>query len=321
MAVPVVDLEGFAGGGDDRRARVAAEVDRACREVGFFSVVGHGVDADVIDRAHREALAFFDLPIDDRMVAAKPEPGAPYGYSPFEYEALNRSIGGDTLPDVKETFDVGPVDPPPRPLIDMTDPDERAIYASNHWPPAQPSLRPALETYYRAMGDLAATIMDVFAVALGLGDGGFEPFVDRHGSALRCAHYPALDEPPAPGAFRAGAHSDYGTLTILRLDDEPGLQVEMQPGEWLDVAAPEGALVINLGDLMERWTNDRWRSTMHRVVVPPGGHGRRRLTMPFFHNANWDALVECIVDDGESPRYAQVTAGAHLMAKFRSTVI
>lgn len=319
--MPVIDIEGFVGGSADQRARIADEADRACREVGFFAVVGHGVDPEVVDRAHRKALAFFDLPVDGRLEAVKPEPGAPYGYSPFEYEALNRSIGGDTPPDLKETFDVGPVDPPPRPLADMTDPDERAVYAPNHWPTAQPSLRPALEAYYRSMGALATTIMDVFAVALGLGDGGFDDLVDRHGSALRCAHYPALAAPPDPGALRAGAHSDYGTLTILRLDAEPGLQVELQQGEWLDVEAPEGALVINLGDLMERWTNDRWRSTMHRVVVPPGGHARRRLTMPFFHNANWDALVECIVDDGEAARYAPVTAGAHLMAKFRSTVL
>jgi len=321
VAVPVIDIEGFVGGNSDARGHIALDVDQACRDVGFFAVVGHGVDVDVIERAHREALAFFDLPADDRMAASKPEPGAPYGYSPFEHEALNRSIGGDTPPDLKETFDVGPVDPPPRPLTDMIDPDERAVYAPNHWPSAQPSLRPALEAYYRSMGELAATIMDVFAVALGLGDGGFDRFVDQHGSALRCAHYPALDAPPAPNALRAGAHTDYGTLTILRLDDEPGLQVELQPGEWLDVDAPDGALIINLGDLMERWTNDRWRSTMHRVVVPPNGHERRRLTMPFFHNANWDALVECIVDDVEPARYAPVTAGAHLMAKFRSTVL
>jgi isopenicillin N synthase-like dioxygenase len=109
-------------------------------------------------------------------------------------------------------------------------------------------------------------------------------------------------------------------LTILRLDAEPGLQVIGSEGEWVDVEAPDGALVVNLGDLMQRWTNDRWRSTMHRVVVRDGRHDRRRLTMPFFHNANWDARVECLTADGETPRYEPVLAGAHLMAKFRSTV-
>ncbi|MEL6891133.1 MAG: 2-oxoglutarate and iron-dependent oxygenase domain-containing protein [Actinomycetota bacterium] len=321
MTVPIIDLSDFADGSAEQRATVGADVDRACREVGFFAVVGHGVPPDVLDRAHEAARAFFELPLEQRMSAAKTEPGAPYGYSPFEYEALNRSIGGDTTPDLKETFDVGPVDPPPRPLDEMVHPDERAVYAPNRWPAPMPELRRALEAYYRAMGALATTLMDVFAVALGLGDGAMSSFVDRHGSALRCAHYPPLDRPPPPGSMRAGAHTDYGTLTILRLDDEPGLQVEHRPGAWVDVEAPDGSLVVNLGDLMQRWSNDRWRSTMHRVVVPLDRHGERRLTMPFFHNANWDAVIECIVSDGERPRYEPVLAGAHLMAKFRSTVV
>ena len=131
---------------------------------------------------------------------------------------------------------------------------------------------------------------------------------------------PPLDAAPRAGELRAGAHTDYGTLTILRLDAEPGLQVQTPDGSWADVEAPDGALVVNIGDLMQRWSNDRWRSTMHRVVVPPGRQDQRRLTMPFFYNANWDPRVECIVADGTSPRHEPVLAGAHLMEKFRSTV-
>ncbi|MEM1332534.1 MAG: 2-oxoglutarate and iron-dependent oxygenase domain-containing protein [Actinomycetota bacterium] len=320
MTVPVIDLTGFAGGSPSARTQIAADVDRACRQVGFFSVVGHGVPDVLIDEAHAEASAFFDLPLEDRLAARKP-PGGPYGYSPFEAEALNRSIGGETPPDLKETFDVGPVGVPPRPIAEMTDPDERDTFGPTPWPPAQPRLRPALERYHVALGRLATVLMDTFGVALGLGDDAFADLVHQHGSALRCAKYPALDSSPPPGAFRAGAHTDYGTLTILRLDDEPGLQVERAPGEWIDVDAPAGAFVVNLGDLMQRWTNDRWRSTMHRVVVPDDRHDRERLTMPFFHNANWDARVECLVGDDESPRYQPITAGAHLMAKFRSTIV
>lgn len=319
MTIPVIDL-GDAATPAGRR-RVASNVDDACRHVGFFAVVGHGVGDEVLDEARAQALAFFDLPLDDRLSVAMPEPGYPYGYNPFTAEALNRSIGGDTPPDLKETFNVGPIDPPARPMAAMTDPDERAVFSPNLWPDALPTLRPALEAYYRSMSDLAATLMDLFAAALGLDDGWFEPLIDRHGSALRLAHYPALDRPPPPGALRAGAHTDYGTLTILRLDDEPGLQVRSAGADWVDVTVPDDALVVNLGDLMERWTNDRWRSTMHRVVVPDGGGAPRRLTMPFFHNANWDALVECIAADGESARHEPVTAGRHLMAKFRSTVV
>ena len=314
----MIDLTGFAAGADGARERIGGDVDRACREVGFFSIVGHGVDEQMMTAAYREGLAFFDLPMPDRMAVAMPEPGYPYGYNPFNAEALNRSIGGDAPPDLKETFNVGPITAPT--LDESTDIDHQAIYAPNLWPDAQPRLRVAIEAYYRSMSDLASTLMQVFAVSLGLDDDWFEPFVDQHTSALRLAHYPALANAPTDGSARAGAHTDYGTLTILRLDDEPGLQVESLDGQWIDVAAPAGALVVNLGDLMQRWTNDRWRSTMHRVVVPAGRSGERRLTMPFFHNANWDALVECIITDGEPARHPPVTAGAHLMSKFRSTI-
>ncbi|MGH1491210.1 MAG: isopenicillin N synthase family dioxygenase [Acidimicrobiales bacterium] len=324
MSIPIINLAPFARSGRSgtaaERGAVGRQIDQACRQVGFFSVIGHGIAPEIIEEAHRAALSFFDLPLADRLGAAKPEPTYPYGYTPYSAEALNRSIGGSGSPDLKETYNVGPVGSPPRPLIEMTDTDERDVWSPTLWPPAMPELRPALVAYYRAMADLAATLMDGFAEALGLGRGWFESFIDEHSSALRLAHYPGLPERPPNEALRAGAHTDYGTLTILRLDGEPGLQVQGEDGTWADVTAPEGALVINLGDLMQRWTNDRWRSTMHRVVVPEGRHQQRRLTMPFFHNANWDARVECIVADGEQARHRPVLAGAHLMSKFRSTV-
>ncbi len=320
MTIPVIDLAGFSTGSEAARVAVGRRVDRACVEVGFFSVVGHDIDQQIIDEAHAAALEFFDMPLDDRMGAAKPDPTYPYGYAPFSTEALNRSIGGSSVPDLKEAYSVGPLAEPPRPLDEMTDVNERAVWAPTLWPAAMPSLRPSLERYYFAMADLARTVMNTFAYALDRGDGWFDPFIDEHGSALRLAHYPALSSAPDPGALRAGAHTDYGTLTILRLDAEPGLQVRDLEGNWFDVEAPDGALVVNLGDLMQRWTNDRWRSTMHRVVVPAGRHDKRRLTMPFFHNANWDARIECIVDEGAHPLHEPVYAGRHLMDKFRSTV-
>jgi len=247
-----------------------------------------------------------------------PAPGYPYGYSPPEAEALERSIGGVAAPDLKETFNVGPIDPPLRPLDEMDDPDERAVYASNLWPVAVPELRPAAEGYYRSMAELADRLMAVFATALDLPADWFAPLIDRHGSALRLAHYPAIAVgSDVAGRFRAGAHTDYGTLTILWTDGNPGLEVELPDGTWADVEPVPGSLIVNLGDLMQRWTNDRWRSTMHRVL--PVADGRSRLSIPFFHNANWDAHVECLVADREQPRYPPTTAGRHLMEKFRST--
>lgn len=318
-AVPIIDLAGLDDS-DAERVDTVRQIDTACTNVGFFSVVGHGVSESVIAEAHRVAGSFFALPLEQRQTAAKPSPDYPYGYNPFTAEALNRSIGGSAPPDLKETYNVGPLEAPPRPRTDMADPDEQSIWAPTIWPSALPELRVALEAYYAAMSSLAATIMNACGLALGLDDGSFSRFIDHHTSALRLAHYPPLDEAPAPNAWRAGAHSDYGTLTILRLDDEPGLQVLDAEGAWRDVEAPDGALVVNIGDLMQRWSNDRWRSTMHRVVVPPGRHHRARLTMPFFHNANWDAEVTCIVRPGDAAQHPPVLAGAHLMEKFRSTI-
>lgn len=316
--IPVVELSRFVDGDEAQRRLVGEQIDDACRSVGFFTIIGHGLDPEVIERLRRAALAFFAADLDDRFAVAMPEPGYPYGYNRLEAEALNRSIGGVEPPDLKETFNIGPIDPPPRPLDDMTDPDERAVYAPNLWPAAVPELRPAAENHYRAMAELAGTLMEAFAVALRLDPRTFAPFIDEHGSALRLAHYPAHDG-GADGRLRAGAHTDYGTLTILWTDGMPGLQVMSPSGSWIDVDPVEGGLIVNLGDLMQRWTNDRWRSTMHRVVLVPGSG--RRLSIPFFHNANWDAPIECIVADGEPPRYAPTTAGHHLMEKFRSTVM
>lgn len=320
MGIPVIDLSGFEDGSDETRRRIANDLDRACTEVGFFSLVGHGVDDDVVLRAHDAARRFFALPLDDRLTAAKPDPTYPYGFAPFSSETLHKSLGGVTRPDLKEAYSIGPPGAPPRPHAEMTDPDERDVWAPTIWPSAMPELQPALVAYYNAMAQLARTVMNAFAHALHLGDGWFDPLIDHHASALRLAYYPPLEARPAEAEFRAGAHTDYGTLTILRLDAEPGLQVLDHGGAWIDVDAPDGAMVVNLGDLMQRWTNDRWRSTMHRVVVPDGRHAHDRLTMPFFHNANWDACVEAIVATGETPRYEPIVAGAHLMEKFRSTV-
>jgi isopenicillin N synthase-like dioxygenase len=318
--VPSIDLR-------HPRAEVAAAIDQACREVGFFAIAGHGLPDDIADAAWAAGRDFFALPLDQRLAVAMPEPGYPYGYCALSAETLASSMGTSTPPDLKETYAIGPVDPPPTPLDAMTDADERAVFAPNLWPAALPALRPAWEAYYRVMAELAGRLMDLFAAALDLPDGWFETFIDRHGSAMRMIRYPHVDRDALPGQLRAGAHTDYGTLTILRQDDAPGgLEVLTVDGRWAPVPFAPGTFVVNIGDLMARWTNDRWRSTLHRVVLPPpdAQGSTERFSFPFFHNANWDASVECLptcLASGDEPRYPPVRAGAHLMAKFRSTVL
>ena len=303
----------------------SALIDRACRHTGFLVVTNHDVDQAVIDTAWAATRRFFDLAEADKMAVAMPYPGYPYGYAPLQGERLAASLGDDTPPDLKETFSMGPIERPARAAADAA---EAFVFEPTPWPTAAPEFQPALEAYYSAMSALVARIMTLFAEALQLPSNFFDSRIDRHTSALRVLNYPALLEAPQPGQLRAGAHTDYGTVTVLRADDAPGgLEVLVPSPEgdrWTAVPLVPESLIINLGDAMARWTNDRWRSTLHRVVTPPAGVAAtsRRQSIAFFHNANWDAVIECIptcLADGESPRYEPVTAGEHLMSKFRAT--
>ena len=305
--VPVVDLAASDA--------VEAVAD-ACRRVGFLTVVGHGVPEQVVDDAWRTSTAFFDLPLEQKMRVAMPRPGYPYGYSPVAGETLAASLGNDSHPDLKQSFAIGPVDPPHH---TFADPDEEFAWSANLWPDELPAMRTAWEAYYREMSALAARLLRVMALALELPEGYFDPMIDRHTSAMRALDYPAVDD-ALDGQFGASAHTDYGTLTVLLADTtQRGLQVQGPDGDWLDATPVPGSFVVNLGDAMARWTNDRWRSTMHRVVVP----ARRRQSIAFFHNANWDALIDCIpscLEPGDAPRHPPIEAGPHLMQKFRATV-
>ena len=316
MTIPVIDL------GDEHASALIA---CACQDIGFLVVTNHGVDSAVIDEAWDTATRFFDLPVADKMAVAMPYPGYPYGYAPMQGERLAASLGDETPPDLKETFSMGPIERPSHPL---DDPAEAFVYEATPWPAALPDFQPALEAYYGAMSRLVARIMTLFAAALDLPSNFFDSRIDRHTSALRLLNYPAVIEAPEPGQLRAGAHTDYGTVTVLRADDSPGGLEVLAPSTvgncWTAVPVVAGSLIVNLGDAMSRWTNDRWRSTLHRVMTPPASVAAtsRRQSIAFFHNANWDAVIECIpscLAEGESPRYAPVTAGKHLMSKFRST--
>jgi isopenicillin N synthase-like dioxygenase len=313
--VPTIDLGGA-------RRVVAREIDGACRHVGFFQIVGHGIDPSIADEAWHLANRFFALPLDEKLALAIPS-GDAYGYGPFRAERLAASLGDATPPDLKETFSVGPFDAP----IELADDDTAAfVYSPNRWPASIPEMEAAFRAFYDAMASLVERLMEHMAIGLGLAPGYFAPHIDRHTSALRALHYPDLEGTSVePGQLRAGAHTDYGTLTLLRQDDAPGgLQVRGVDDRWHDVPAVAGAFVVNVGDALQRWTNDRWRSTLHRVVVPPTDARRNceRYSMAFFHNANWNAVIECLAtcrQPGRPPRHPPVTAGRHLMDKFRST--
>lgn len=320
---PVFDLSRFENAAPEERRRLGAEVDAICRNTGFLAVSGHGVPQATIDKAWNAARDFFDRPAEEKNEARAPYAGYPYGYLGPQSEALAKSRNVDTPPDLKESFNGGPATVPGG----LTDKDALAFcYAETIWPVAPDGFREAWQAYYAAMEDLAARIMRVFAVALDLPESFFAAAIDRPISALRALNYPDQETPPEPGQLRAGAHTDYGSLTILLPQaGSGGLEIFTPEGEWRAVPPVPGAFVINIGDLMALWTNDRWVSTLHRVVNPePDGSGSsRRQSFAFFHQPNWDYEIACIpscLEPGTTPKYEPVLSGPYLMGKFKSTV-
>jgi len=318
--VPIIDISPAAEGAGGL-AEVGRAVDGACRAIGFFVIVGHGVPQPTIDAVWSAAREFFDLPLEVKRQSPAPSEDYAYGYSPIQGEMLARSLGDTTPPDLKETLNMGPLDLPA-----VIPPGGGAILAEPRWPDEPASLRPAWEAYFRTMADLAGRLLSIMAVGLDLPADYFEELLDHHSSAMRAINYPELESRPLPGQLRAGAHTDYGTLSILRFDDAPGGLEVMGPDGWAAVPMIPDGFVVNLGDMMARWTNDRWVSTLHRAALPPAGAGRsaRRQSIVFFHNVRWDAEVRCLptcLAPGESPRYEPVLAGPHLLSKFASTVV
>jgi isopenicillin N synthase-like dioxygenase len=322
-AFPVVSLATFETADADGKKLLALEVDAICRTSGFLAISDHGVPQAVIDGAWDKAAAFFDQPVEVKQAAKGPYAGYPYGYFGPNTEALAASRGVATPPDLKESFNGGPLGTPPG----MTDTEALAFcYAPTIWPAAPAGFKPAWEAYYTAMEDLAARLMKLFAAALTLPEDFFAGVIDYPVSALRALNYPAQTVPPEPGQLRAGAHSDYGSLTILLPQaGSKGLQIERPDGSWLDVPPIPGAFIINIGDLMQRWTNDRWVSTVHRVINPanPEEAMARRQSFAFFHQPNWFAEISCLevcLELGEQAKYEPVLSGPYLRAKFTATV-
>lgn len=314
--------------------------------INIYQIRNHGVGDEVIDEVWDDTRAFFDLPVADKMGPNNEllmTDDFPYGYSPYGGEKLAKGqidVDGEAIDkggnasegdaagvkkaagDMKEMFATGPYLP-------------EAMMPLPRYPASPSRMAASWRHYFEAMEGLSASLMQGFALSLDLEEKWFEAKVTRHASSLRALNYPSTLEggkavaPAVPGQMRASAHTDYGVLTILR-SGGPGLQVKLRDGEWHDVPFLPGAFVINLGDLMSRWTNDKWRSTPHRVINPlvpksipastegGGGGGNRRQSIAYFCNLNMDAHVEVIptcVSEENPSKYPPTKAGDHLMAK------
>ena len=314
--IPLVDLAGSAEPGTERDA-VVETIRRACEEIGFLVVTGHDVPEAVVSNAEEAARGFFALP-DEEKVRSVPVAGTWWGFTPARGTALALAHGVETPPDLCETYSVSRFDH----VVAATDPGDGrgAFIAPNVWPDEPAGFRAAFEAYYAAMEDLAVRLMGLMALALGLDEGWFADKIDDHITGLTALHYPVLDQPALPGQPRRGEHTDWGSITILHHDGQPGLQVMTPEGAWEDAPVVPGAFVVNLGDLMAAWTNDRWRSTMHRVVVPDGAGDR--VSIAFFHQPDFDARIECIptcTSTDDPPRHPPTTSGKWIMSMLERT--
>ncbi len=323
--VPVIDLEPFRLGDRLARSAVARAVDAASTEVGFCAVVGHGVAPDLVARMMSVTTAFFDQPAATKQRYVVADKQANRGYAAEGSEALSYSLGTASAPDLFEAFNVG------REIGDSDVDDYIAVerhrfFHPNVWPDASiaglAEMRSTWLEYWDAMEELGFTIMSAMAVALGLADDYFAPLLDRSISVMRAINYErrAAASDPLPGQMRMGAHSDYGSITILLADDVPGLQIRADDGAWTPVSPPAGGFLVNLGDLLSEWTNDRWRSTVHRVVPPPASANGvvRRRSIAWFQQPRYDAVIECLPTcraAGEGAHHPAITSGDHLISK------
>lgn len=316
--VPVIDLAPYFAGTPEGKAAVARAVDQACRSTGFLVITQHQIPAALIERVSRLSGEFFALPLDEKRRCNRPQPDQVRGYSAVAEEGLSYSLEEAAPGDLKESLSIGPTDVPDDDY--HRGPAAGPHFAPNIWPARPAALQAAYTEYFAAMSALARSLMRIFALALGMDEFYFDDKINEHISMFRVLSYPEQKEAPLPGQLRAGAHSDYGSLTIV-LPDGPGLQVHVG-GEWIDVPHLPGAYAVNIGDLMMQWTNDQWVSTLHRVINPPlddAERNKRRQSLVFFHQPNYDAMVECLpscLQPGEQPRHAPISSGDHLTSKF-----
>ena len=307
--IPVVDLTSVFTGDAAARLRTGRHIDRICTEIGFFTITGHGVPPDVMCGLNRKAHAFFALPMEEKQKVMPVDIKTPRGFKPVGYEALGYSNANMTPPDLKEYYHFGRDSWPDEPYF--TSPEGRL------WPERPVGFREAATRYYTEMEKLVGNLMCISALGLGLEEHFFDDKIDRHITAMRLNFYPDVKE---PGQLRSGEHTDYGLLTILNGENVPGgLQVKTRNGAWFDVTTEPNTFVVNIGDLLMRWTNDRWVSNAHRVATPPGNAGgTKRLSMAFFHHPNYDALIECVAPAGQA-KYTPVLSGEYRDLKYRQT--
>ncbi|KAL8053464.1 hypothetical protein ABFX02_05G073400 [Erythranthe guttata] len=301
LELPIIDLA------SSDRVATCNSIRLACTECGFFYLVNHGVEEILLQKVLQGNKAFFSLPVEEKIKLSRKEHR---GYNALYAENLdpNSSSRGDS----KESFYIGP-------LEDIT-----SHGYLNQWPPEEvlPSWRSTMEDYYKQVLSAGERLISLIALALDLEEnffhdvGAFNP----PNGFLRLLHYPGELSSSNEEVYGASAHSDYGMITLLATDGVGGLQVCKEklkkPHVWEDVQHISGAFIVNIGDMMERWTNCLFRSTLHRVMP----RGQERYSVPFFLDPNPDCVVECLkscCSESNPPRFPPIRSGEYLNERFK----
>lgn len=315
MSVPLVDLRPWFDGSD--RAGVAAAVDGALRESGFLLVKGHGVPDELRDRTRALARDFFALPAATKSRYTVKVGGR--GWLPPGAEANAGAEGAQTPPDLKESYTVGADQPVGIPEIDSF------WFQPNVWPHEVPEFGATVRAYMARMRALSDELLTIFAASLDLPADHFTSHTDHPTHTFNINWYPAITHTGVPhdGQFRIGPHTDFGTVTVLdRQVGLGGLQIFTKDGEWVDAPYDPAAFTINIGDLMARWTGDRWRSTRHRVLPPdPSAPHEELVSLVFFYETNHDARIRSLPAPLGQTTYPAVIAAEYLKEKLDAITV
>ena len=303
--VPVIDLAGMLTGDPEAKARVAANLREACSNVGFFYIANHGIPQALMDTMFAEAERFFRLSPDDKNALHVKQSPHLVGYIGMGEENADPAVSKG---DIHEGFDfiAEDVETP----LGFMEGDFRK--AGNQWPANLPGFREVMTEYTIAVRLLARRLFAAFALALDLTEDYFAPLSDKPMALTRMMYYPSQSGPLDLANMGVGAHTDHECFTILAQDSVQALQVRNRRGEWIDAPPIPGTFVVNIGDLMARWTNGAFASTFHRVF---NASGRTRYSIPTFVGANADAVIRALpscVSAENPPKYEPVIAGEYV---------
>ena len=307
--IPTIDIGSLGSGRAEDLRQVADQVGAAFTTSGFCYITNHGVDEGVIADAARVALDFFHLPIEEKLKSAPKE-------SVRGFNAIGRTqMYGAAHPDYKEYYQIGLELPRDDPAVLAGQP----LRGPNQWPQDMPQFEQALSAYYAEIGACGQRFLRAVAVSLGAPATFFADKYDKPLQRTQCVYYPPHPADPKREMFGVAPHTDYGCVTLLWQDDVGGLEVQDLSGAWVPAPPIPGALVVNIGDLLARWSNDRYRSTPHRVT---NRSGRERLSIATFYDPDYISPVDASelgMATTDTARYPVVSAGDYIIGRIRAS--